>query len=139
MSVEKFLADAGDREHELRAIDNLIRQTVPKMAADRQLMPGMTKSMLVYGMYHYKYASGREGDWAAVALAAQKHYISLYICAVDKDAYLAEKYGSRLGDVDTGKSCIRFKKMEDLNLMEVANILRETEAWWRDQPKPGVQ
>lgn len=131
-----FFAASGDREATLRTIDRLICETVPELAADRHVMRGMSFPNLSYGMYHYRYASGREGDWPAVALANQKNYISLYICAVADNTYLPEKYGKRLGKVSTGKSCIRFRKLEDLNLDEVRNILRDTEGWWQRQPKP---
>lgn len=134
---DDFFAAAGERADALRALDALIRDTIPKLAADRHLMPMGRYDLLSYGMYHYTYASGREGDWPAVGLANQKNYISLYVsCVSDDGNYLAEQYGKRLGKVSCGKSCIRFKKLEDLNLDEIANILRETETWWRAQPKP---
>lgn len=135
-AIESFFNEAAERGAELRALDALIRDAVPDVAADRQLLPGMSKPMLSYGMYHYVYASGREGDWPVVALANQKHHISLYIAAVNDDGYLAETYGKRLGDVDTGKSCIRFQKLADLNQIELRKILKDAEAWWRKQPKP---
>jgi len=62
--------------------------------------------ILVYGLYHYKYASGREGDWFVVGLASQKNYVSLYTCACDKDGYLAENNQDRLGKASVGRSCI---------------------------------
>lgn len=127
---------AGERGDELRVLDELICSTVPELAADRHSMQGMGFANVSYGMYHYRYSSGREGDWAAVSLANRKNYISLYVCAVADDGYLAEKYGKRLGKVDTGKSCIRFKTVGDLDLDEVRNILKDTQEWWRRQPKP---
>lgn len=135
-NIEEFFAHAGNRQPELRQLDELICKSVPALAADRHIMPGMTKGMLSYGMYHYVYASGRQGDWPAVAIANQKHHISLYICAINDTGYLTEQYGKRLGDVDTGKSCVRFAKYADLNLLELQKILKETEKWWRDQDKP---
>lgn len=62
--------------------------------------------ILGYGLYHYKYASGREGDWFVAGLASQKNYASLYIYACDKDGYLAENNQGRLGKVSVGRSCI---------------------------------
>jgi hypothetical protein len=137
--IDSFFSNADEREPDLRELDKLICETVPDVAADRQILPGMAKQMMSYGMFHYVYASGREGDWPVIALANQKNYISLYVMAVGETGYMAEAYGDRLGKVDVGKSCIRFKKLDDLNLDEVRNILRDAEAWWRQQPKPGVQ
>ena len=49
--------------------------------------------------------------------------MSLYICAIDKDGYIAEKYKKELGNVSVGKSCIRFKKVEDLNLETLKKVI----------------
>lgn len=134
--IDDFFVTADEREPALRALDEMICKTVPELAADRQLLPGMAKQMLSYGMFHYVYASGRGGDWPVVALANQKHYISLYVSAVNDTGYLAEQYGTKLGKVDVGKSCIRFKDLDDLDLEQVKRLLKESEAWWRQQPKP---
>lgn len=63
-------------------------------------------------------------DWPIVALASQKNYVSLYVCAIEDGEYLAEKYKSKLGTVSVGKSCIRFKKLEDLNLPELEQVIK---------------
>ncbi len=76
---------------------------------------------------HYKYESGREGDGAIICLASQNNYISLYLCARTPKGYLAETNKARLGNVSVGKCCIRFKKLEDLNL-KVAIELVQTAA-----------
>lgn len=55
----------------------------------------------------------------------KKNYISIYICALEQGEYIAEKYKRLLGKVSVGKSCIRFKKLEDLNLNELKNILKK--------------
>ncbi|MGZ8441927.1 MAG: hypothetical protein ACXW6K_00545 [Candidatus Binatia bacterium] len=73
-------------------IHKAIRAALPK------LMPDILHVMLGYGPFHYKHASGHEGDWFVVGLASQKNYVSRYICACDKNGYLAEKNKSRLGD-----------------------------------------
>lgn len=85
----------------------------------------MSSGMLGYGPYHYKYASGREGDSAIVSLASQKNHISIYICATDGDEYIAEKNKARLGKVSVGRSCIRFKKLEDLNLPVAMEVVKQ--------------
>lgn len=56
------------------------------------------------------------------AIASQKNYISLYIQRID----LVEKYRSELGKLKVGKSCIRFKKMEQLPEDVIRKIFIET-------------
>jgi len=68
----------------------------------------------------------------------QKNYISLYVCAVKDGKYLAEKYKRDLGKaaqssgraspkgwVSVGKSCIRFKKIKDVNLSVLKKVIQE--------------
>lgn len=63
-------------------------------------------------------------NWPIIALASQKNYISLYVCAVQGGEYIAEKYQNELGQVSVGHSCIRFKRIEDLNLPALKKIIR---------------
>ncbi len=106
---------------QIRELDRLIRKTVPA------LKPLLLAGMLAYGPYRYKYASGREGDWALLTLASQKHYISLYICALDGKRYVAEKYKPDLPKASIGKSCIRFKRLEDVDAAVLQRIFKEAE------------
>lgn len=79
--------------------------------------------MLGYGPIQYKTKSGCEGDWAVVCLANQKNYMSLYL-GCEGDTYLAEEYADQLGKVSCGKSCVRFKKLEDLNLKVALKLVK---------------
>lgn len=110
----------ADRRETVRALDQAIRKAVP------DLKPNLSSGMLGYGRYHYKYASGREGDASMVALASQKNHISLYLCATENGEYIAEKNAERLGKVSVGKSCIRFKKLEDLNFKVAMELVKKT-------------
>jgi Domain of unknown function (DU1801) len=77
--------------------------------------------MLGYGRFHYRYTSGREGDASLVALSSRKACISLYVLSADESGYLAERYADRLPKASIGKSCIRFKRADDIDL----DVLRE--------------
>jgi hypothetical protein len=112
------------RRGEIAQLDKFIRKTVPSL---KPFLSEGTVPMLGYGPYHYKYASGREGDTAIVSLASQKHHISVYVFCVDEaiGKYVAEKHADDLGKVSVGKSCIRFKRIDDLNLDALAEVLRE--------------
>ena len=77
--------------------------------------------MLGYGRFHYRYATGREGDASLIALSSRKSYISLYVLCADETGYLAEQYVERLPKASIGKSCVRFKRLADLD----EGVLRE--------------
>ena len=107
------------RRGEIRALHELIRRTVP------ELEPTMDFGMLGYGKYHYRYASGREGDWQLVGVASNKNYISLYVTAAAPDGgYLAESYKEQLPKASIGKSCIRFKRLGDVDQEVLERLLR---------------
>jgi len=109
------------RKSEIKRIHAFIRKTIPK------LKPGIVYDMLAYGKYHYKYPSGREGDWSVVGLASNKAYISLYVSAVNEKGYLAEQYKKKLPKANIGKSCIRFKKLDDLDQKVLKDLLKQGE------------
>lgn len=113
------------RRTEIKQLDALIRQAAP------DLEPTMQYGMIGYGPYHYKYASGRQGDWVLVALASQKNYISLYVTCVKDGQYLAESYKPRLPKARIGKSCIRFNKLEDVDQNVVAQLIKEAEKLYK--------
>jgi hypothetical protein len=114
---------APERKEVIEYLDTLIKQTVPKQKRF------FAYNMLGYGSFQYTNYKKEVIDWPIIALASQKNYISLYVCALDQanGQYLAEKYQDKLGKVSVGKSCIRFKKLEDLNIDTVKQVLAEAE------------
>ena len=106
-----------DRRSMVEAVHEVIREAAP------DLVPGMWKNIIGYGTYHYRSASGREGDWFVVGLANQKRYVSLYLCAVVDGEYLAEANADRLGQVSVGKSCVRFTKLANVELDVVRELV----------------
>lgn len=121
-SRKEYFAASGEWEAGLRQLDKLIRQSAPSLKPF--FLATSTMSGLGYGKIRYK-VGGRETDWPLIGLAAQKNYISLYVCAGRDGRYLPEIYGKRLGKVSCGKSCIRFKRVEDLDLEAIQEICRE--------------
>ncbi len=119
-TADEYIAKIDEpRKGQIQLIHDLIRETIPEQK------PYIISGMIGYGAFHYKYASGREGDWCIIALASQKNYISVYVCASDGKQYVAEKYKEALPKANIGKSCIRFKKIEDIDLKVLKEILVE--------------
>lgn len=113
------------RQSEVRKVDKLISENAPSLKRH------FAYNMVGYGNFHYKSRSGREGDWPVIAIASQKNYISVYICVADEKGYLAEQRQDRLGKVSVGKSCIRFKKLADVNLKELTDVIKQAEKWFQ--------
>lgn len=103
--IKSYLENlAPGRRAALQTIRSVIQETVPDV-----------KETMRYRMPTY------ELDEVICSLASQKHYMSLYM-----DTELVEKHRAELGKLDIGKSCIRFRKIEDLPLATVKQILLET-------------
>ncbi|SDM79390.1 DUF1801 domain-containing protein [Sediminibacillus halophilus] len=69
-------------------------------------------SIIGFGSYHYKYASGHEGDAPLVGFSPRKSRISLYMATGDSDR---EKLLPELGKHKAGKGCIYINKLADIN------------------------
>lgn len=109
------------RRADIKTLDVLIRKTAPK------LKPVVLNDGLGYGPYHYRYATGREGDSWVIALASRKQYISLYVSCVVEKGFLAERYKKDFPHANIGKCCIRFKKLEHLPEKALTRLLKEAQ------------
>jgi hypothetical protein len=118
---EYFEMLSEERRKPMDFLHKFIQKIVPK------LKPVFAYNMLGYGGFKYKNYKKEIIDWPVISLASQKNYISLYVCSIDNGKYLAEKYKNELGKVSVGKSCIRFKKIEDLNLQTLKKVIKLAE------------
>ena len=107
------------RRPDIAALDALIRKHAPT------LEPVIMGGTLGYGPFHYRYASGREGDACKLAIASNASYISLYCFAADSEGYVAGRYADRLPKASIGKSCVRFRKLADLDEQALVALIRE--------------
>jgi len=69
-------------------------------------------SIVGYGTYHYKYASGREGDFMIAGFSPRKQSLTVYILA---GFGRFESLMSKLGKYKTGKSCLYIKHLSDVD------------------------
>ena len=108
------------RTRDLSRLDRLIRSILPDLEVHE------TDGMVGYGPFHYRYASGREGDAYRVSVASRKTGISLYVLALTEDGeYLAESRADRFPKANVGKSCVRFKRLDDLDQAALRELLAE--------------
>lgn len=104
-------------ENEKRKADSLVvMEMMEEITGEKPVMWG--PSIVGFGSYHYKYASGHEGDWMITGFSPRKQALTLYIMP-GFDRY--ENLMSQLGKYKTGKSCLYINKLEDVD----KNILHE--------------
>lgn len=78
-------------------------------------------SIVGFGSQHYKYASGREGDWPVIGFSPRKQNLTLYIMsAFDEQAELLKK----LGKHTAGGSCLYIKRLSDIDLSTLKKLIR---------------
>lgn len=124
-SVEAFLESV---EHDTRRADgfalldlfNRITGLKPKMWGP---------SIIGYGRYHYKYESGREGDFLITGFSPRKSALSIYIMPGYRD--MSDKL-ARLGKHKIGKSCLYINKLADIDLNVLEEIVLDGIAYMKD-------
>lgn len=118
-TVKEYIENVpADRRDTIESLHEFIQQAAPK------LKPHYATNMLGYGSMKYLDSRKKPIDWPIISLANQKNYISLYVCVLDGGKWAAEKYASKLGNVSVGKSCIRIKKLEDINLDQLKEVIK---------------
>jgi hypothetical protein len=80
-------------------------------------------SMVGFGKYRYRYESGREGEWFLTGFSPRKGALTLYLMA-GFDGY--EDLMARLGKYKTGKSCLYVKRLADLDLAVLRELITES-------------
>ena len=117
--VEAFLnsvADEKKRQDSFTILDFMKKVTgmEPEMWGD---------SIIGFGSYHYKYASGREGDWFLTGFSPRVQNLTLYIMA-GFDNY--NQLLGKLGKYSTGKSCLYIKRIEDVDMDVLKELVEQS-------------
>lgn len=120
VSVEDFINSFVDKEEKKQDSFRLV-ELMQKWSGHKPKMWGPT--IIGFGKFHYKYASGREGDAPLLGFSPRKAEFSLYVIANGKDY---KKLLDKLGKYKMTKSCIYFKKLSDLNLEILETISKKT-------------
>jgi len=117
-SVEAFLSSVADdaRRQDCRALVKIMKEATGAR-------PRMWGASMGFGSRHYKYESGREGDWFLTGFSPRKRELTLYIMAG------FERHGAlmrKLGKYKTGKCCLYLKRLADVDLDVLERLIRES-------------
>lgn len=117
MSVDAFIEAVGHarRREEARAVCAMMA----RVTGEEPEMWG--PSIVGFGRYHYKYDSGREGDWMLTGFAPRKAALTVYIMPGFSQY---DRLMARLGKHRTGKSCLYINKLDDVDLAVLAELVR---------------
>lgn len=107
-SVTEFINSIEDRQK--RADARKVAAIMRRVTGKRAKMWG--SSIVGYGTYHYKYESGREGDFMITGFSPRKQALTVYILAGFRRF---DTLMGKLGKYKTGKSCLYIKRLSDVD------------------------
>jgi len=118
--VNEFIREFTDSEQKRKDSYELI-ELMEQVSGFKAKMWG--PSIIGFGSYHYKYASGHEGDAPLLGFSPRKAAISLYVSTGEsvQDGLLKD-----LGKFTRGKACIYVKKMSDINQDSLVKLMKNT-------------
>ena len=116
-SVNEFLNQISDEDRRADCVQ--VAKIMEEVTGEKPKMWG--PSIVGFGTYHYKYASGREGDWPVTGFSPRKKDLTLYIMmGFEKQGELMEK----LGKHSVGKSCLYIKRLSDIHIPTLKKLIK---------------
>src|SRR5690349_15871580 len=123
-SVKDFLESIPDAQQKRDSYR--IAELMTEVAGEEPILWG--SSMIGFGKYHYKYASGHEGDSFITGFSPRKSALTLYLfCQVEQQAGLLKK----LGKHKTGKGCLYIKKLDEVDIDVLKEMIQVAVNWVR--------
>jgi hypothetical protein len=127
-TVAEYLAELTD---ERRAIVEVVRRLI-LANVDSQIEEGIQYGMIGYFVPHRLYPQGYHCDPSQplpyMALASQKNHFSLHLMCCygsnELELWMREAFERAGKKLDMGKACVRFKRLEDLSLEAIAELIR---------------
>ncbi|MCY4130130.1 MAG: DUF1801 domain-containing protein [Gammaproteobacteria bacterium] len=124
-NVKQFI-DSVDNE--VKRNDSIALLNMMTEITDRP--PVMWGSSLIgFGTYHYKYASGREGDFFLTGFSPRKQALTIYIMPGFSEY---DEILGKLGKYKTGKSCLYVKKLDDVDHELLKELISKSVTYMRD-------
>lgn len=127
MTENKTMENSGDVQAYLSTITNDKRKADALVMLDvMSEITGKTptmwgKSIVGFGKYRYKYESGREGEWFICGFSPRVQALTLYLMQGYGDYKV---YMDKLGKFKTGKSCLYIKKLEDIDMTVLKELIK---------------
>lgn len=127
--VAQFLAAVPDAQK--RADSDVLMRIMKEVTGEDARMWG--GSIIGFGSYHYKYKSGRSGNWMTTGFSPRKTALTVYIMqGFSEHGDLME----RLGRYKTGRSCLYIKRLSDVDLGVLEELIERSYGYIRENYPP---
>ena len=118
--VDEFLARVPDEQR---------RQDARRLCAMMQEITGQPPvmwgtSIIGFGTYHYRYASGREGDSALASFSPRRQQLAIYLVGGFETRH--QSVLARLGPHKTGKGCLYLKRLDDVDQHALRELINRS-------------
>lgn len=120
-SVAAFLKKISDEQR--RKDCQTVLQLMQQATGEEPKLWG--SSIVGFGRYHYRYASGHEGEWPIIGFSPRKTDLTLYIMPGFEKF---ESLMAKLGKYKTGKSCLYIKKLDDVAVPVLEKLIAKSVA-----------
>jgi hypothetical protein len=125
LTVPEYLAALpADRRAAIAQVRAIIRKNLPKGYAEK-MQYGMIGYVVPHKLYPAGYHCKPEDPLPLAALASQKNHMALYLMLGGQLQWLKDQFAAEGRKLDIGKSCIRFRKVEDLPLEAVGKAIAQ--------------
>jgi hypothetical protein len=125
-NVSAFLNSIGDERKRQEAF--AILSLMEKLTKSKPQMWG--PSIVGFGRYHYRYESGREGDWFLTGFSPRRQNLTVYIMSGFRRY---EELMAGLGKYKTGKSCLYLNRLTDVDIKVLEALITESIAYLRSR------
>ncbi|RIW15159.1 DUF1801 domain-containing protein [Algoriphagus lacus] len=124
-SVDAFInsVDSPKKREEAFALKKIMEE----ITGEKAVMWG--PSIIGFGEYHYKYASGREGDFLITGFSPRKAAHSLYLLGCMEQKF--ESLFSKLGKYKMGAGCLYINKLSDIDLEILKQLIAESHSFMK--------
>ncbi len=111
-------------EHAQKRADSYeILKMMKEITGEKPVMWG--ESIIGFGDYHYKYKSGREGDWFRVGFSPRKQSLTLYLMYGLEDKLKEDL--TKLGKHKLGKGCLYINKLADIDTEVLKTLIKKSD------------
>lgn len=121
-SVSGFLNTVSDEQR--RKDCHTVLDLMKRATGEKPKMWG--SSIVGFGRYKYRYASGHEGEWPIIAFSPRKNDLTLYLMPGFEE--YAAALMAKLGKYKTGKSCLYLKRLDDVELPVLKKLISKSVA-----------
>lgn len=128
--VDGYIADQSEpKRGELQTLHALARRVMPEarlwfLDGRDDAGKAVTNPNIGYGAYTITYAGGKTREFYRVGFSANTGGISVYIMGLDDKTFLARTYGDRIGRASVTGYCIRFKRLQDIDIDVLEEAIR---------------